>query len=272
MQSLQLAHRLENKNVLLVGAGEVAVTRMPKLLPTGCKLTIVSPWFHRKIRESFPGDIPGNQGGIAVNAEWDSHSQQTYRIVNDTYRPEHLSLEPHWHIVLVCISDHSASRAIHAQVQERFGPQQLINVADVPPLCNFYFGANCTLAHDRLQVLVSSNGLSPRFAALVRDEIAQALAEKEELLEQAIAKLGDLRARIRSIACNSDDVAFRMSWIKVVTDAFGLQQCHRLDVDRLAHLFAQMYAEHSTATAAPPAVKLADFPQSADLVALYSTE
>ena len=272
MQSLQLAHRLENKNVLLIGAGEVAVTRMPKLLPTGCRLTIVSPSFHRKIRESFPPGIPNESDSMVVNDEWTSASRETYRLVKDTYKPEHLYLESHWHIVLVCISDHDVSREIYAQVQKQFGPQQLINVADVPPLCNFYFGANCTLAHDRLQVLVSSNGLSPRFAALVRDEIAAVLSAKEQQLEEAIARLGDLRARIRSIACNRDDVAFRMSWIKIVTDTFGLERCNLLDVDKLAHLFAQMYAEWSDGTAPPAAVTATDFPAPDQLVAEYSLQ
>ena len=53
VSSLQLAHRLFDRNILLVGAGEVALTRLLKLVPTGCKVTLVSPEIHEDIIKKY---------------------------------------------------------------------------------------------------------------------------------------------------------------------------------------------------------------------------
>ncbi|SMN19116.1 similar to Saccharomyces cerevisiae YBR213W MET8 Bifunctional dehydrogenase and ferrochelatase, involved in the biosynthesis of siroheme, a prosthetic group used by sulfite reductase [Maudiozyma saulgeensis] len=272
MLSLQLAHRLENRHVLLIGAGDVAVTRIPKLLPTGCKLTIISPSFHNKIRETFPPEWSNNipLGQTITNANWDSQLQQAYRVVNDTYKQEYFSLESAWSLILVCISDHAVSRQIYEDAISRYGCGQMINVADVPPLCNFYFGANATLAQGKLQVLVSTNGLSPRFSAILRDDIEQRYNEQDGQLDLAIEKLGQLRSRVRTIACNPQDVAFRMNWVKVITDRFGLPYCHTMDVDKLTHLFTQMYRDATLQTDTPVILTDNDFPTRDQILQDYS--
>lgn len=238
MLSLQLAHRLQDANILLIGAGEVALTRIPKLLPTGCKLTVIAPLIHSQIQQTFPEQI---HDGININSNWNSTVQQTYRIIRDVYNKDQLDIEPVWSIILVCISDHDVSKQIYGDIQFKYGASQLINVADVPPLCNFYFGANATLANGHIQLLVSTNGLSPRFGALIRDDIEQRYETNAIELDQAISKLGELRETIRTIACNHDDVKLRMAWIKEITDRFGLQNCHRMNINKLTHLFADTY-------------------------------
>ena len=240
MLSLQLAHRLQEANVLLIGAGEVALTRIPKLLPTGCKLTIISPLIHSKIQETFPNQV--SNGEISINGDWTPESQQTYRIIRDIYHRDQLDIEPVWSIILVCISDHIVSKEIYQDVQNKYGSGQMINVADVPPLCNFYFGANAILANGHIQLLISTNGLSPRFGALIRDDIEERFESHAVQLDEAISKLGELRETVRIIACNHDDVKLRMTWIKEITDRFGLANCYKMDVDKLAHLFTDTYS------------------------------
>jgi len=191
-------------------------------------------------------------------------------VVNDTYRQEQLDLEPAWSLILVCISDHDVSRQIYEDVVAKYGSAQMINVADVPPLCNFYFGANATLAQGRLQILVSTNGLSPRFSALLRDDIEQRYDSQAGQLDLAIDKLGQLRSRIRVIACNTNDVAFRMNWVKLVTDRFGLAYCHVMDVEKLSHLFTQMYNDATLQTVTPVAVTDSDLPSHDYMLQHYS--
>lgn len=239
LQSLQLAHRLEDANILLIGGGEVAVTRISKLLPTGCKLTIVSPSIHDRILETFP--YPVVKGEEVINGEWTADKQQTYRVVQDRYVENYLELESHWNIVLVCISEHDIARKIYNDVVNKYGKAQLINVADVPPLCNFFFGANLNIANNKIQILVSSNSMSPRFSALIRDEISNTLTTQDEQLELSIDKLGQLRNNIRKIATTHDDIPFRMSWVRSVTDIFGFKNCHVMDVTKLTELFRVMY-------------------------------
>ena len=69
-----------------------------------------------------------------MNQDWNSQSQQTYRVVRDVYHRDQLDIEPVWSIILVCISDHTVSKQIYQDVQQKYGAAQLINVADVPPL------------------------------------------------------------------------------------------------------------------------------------------
>ena len=84
--------------------------------------------------------------------------------------------------------------------------------------------------------------MSPRFGALIRDDIEQRYKTNAAELDEAISKLGELRETIRTIACNHDDVQLRMTWIKGITDRFGLANCHRMDVNKLAHLFTDTYS------------------------------
>ncbi|CCF59265.1 hypothetical protein KAFR_0G02310 [Kazachstania africana CBS 2517] len=242
VQSLQLAHRLEDLNVLLIGAGKIASTRFPKLLPTGCKLTVVAREIDETFYESFvSGQLEGTNEG------WSSAKQEIYRIVRDEFKTEYLELENYWHIILVCISDIGRSESIYSECILKYGESQLINVADVPKFCNFYFGSNLNLADDKLQILVSSNGASPRFTALVRNEIAKTFDDDLEL-SIAMTKLKELRSEIRRLTNASrekTDIQFRMEWVRRCTDIYGLRYCHLLDVESLLELFSEMYSNRS---------------------------
>ena len=88
-------------------------------------------------------------------------------------------------MVLTAIDDNPLSRTVCEMCREARVP---VNVADVPPECDFYFGAQ--LRRGPLQVMVSTGGQGPKIGAMVRDIILRALPDDTEV---AIEGVGSLR-------------------------------------------------------------------------------
>ncbi|SCU78133.1 LADA_0A04016g1_1 [Lachancea dasiensis] len=285
MLSLQLAHQLAGKNVLLVGAGEVAMTRIPKLLPTGCKLTVIAPHIH----PDMWGHIDATQDpktDTYVDLEWNLNKNKIYQIIQrefnnkdlilfgdglysnvkkeqflndelDSESADNLDLAVSgWHLILTCIPDPKLSEKIYRGAKIVLGQHVLCNVADNPPLCDFYFGSNVILGSDEnggkpIQILISSNGNSPRFTALLKQEIQQQFGSVP--IGASVGKLGDLRSRVRHISEGGSDsklnrlelIKYRMEWIRNCTDAFGVTHCHEIDVEKTTQLFSNMFANLS---------------------------
>ncbi|SCU83828.1 LAME_0C06854g1_1 [Lachancea meyersii CBS 8951] len=285
MLSLQLAHQLYKKNVLLVGAGEVALTRIPKLLPTGCRLTVIAPEIHPDMWKYIDEEKDAQEKEF-VDANWTPQKNKIYQILERRFekrdlvlfgeqpdRRDHIDrylncdeeadiLAPEnppngWSLILTCIPDPILSERIYRGAKLVLGPNVLCNVADNPPLCDFYFGSNLTLGvHDAdgnkpIQILISSNGNSPRFTALLKREIQN---QYENLpIGKCVGKLGTLRSQIRQVSeknrplslSQADLVKYRMNWIRECTDAFGVTHCHEIDVDKTVGLFTEMFASMS---------------------------
>lgn len=287
--SLQLAHQLTGKNVLLVGAGAVAITRLPKLLPTGCRLTVIAPEIEPEVWEHFD-KTSSEELQDYIDEDWTADKHNIYRIINRGFENTDLvlygdgsssqsdkdaflsSTDPNysftpsvnkgWHMVLTCIPDPKLSERIFYGAKLVLGQQVMCNVADNPPLCDYYFGSNVTLGgfsrndsqsrrsrEKPIQILISSNGNSPRFTALLKQEIQRKF--KSLPIGLSVARLGDLRAAIRKSSeekCPTDFtkaqlLKFRMDWIRKCTDAFGIDYCYRINVEKTTRLFEQMLQE-----------------------------
>lgn len=241
--SLQLAHQLKGKHVLLVGGGEVALTRILKLIKTDCKLTIVAPVIHEKILRKYGGFDTASDGKVHRNEKWVPGCLELYQYVEDTFNDDYFALDNKegWSFIMTAIPDQVESERIYNKAKSIYGPQQMVNVADNPPLCDFYFGANVEV--EGLQLLISSNGSSPRFAALIRDEVKRHLETLD--LEKSVETLGTLRSRIRDLSPDMSQSKYRMQWIKQCTDIFGIQNAARIDVDKLVQLYKTMSQEQS---------------------------
>lgn len=100
-----------------------------------------------------------------------------------------------------------------------------VNVADVPPLCDFYFGAQ--FRRGPLQVLVSTGGMGPRVGAMIRDHIEKGLPDQ---LEESIEGVGALRKDLRKRApgVGGELGRKRMEWMIGVCDEWGLEGVKRL--------------------------------------------
>lgn len=109
-----------------------------------------------------------------------------------------------------CIDDYSLSTKIYYQCKVLRLP---VNIADKPPLCDFYFGS--MINQDNLQIMISTNGKSPRLSKLIKDNIAREFKGVD--INNAIENLGLIRSRLRELILIDDDLVTidtRMSWIK----------------------------------------------------------
>lgn len=95
-------------------------------------------------------------------------------------------------MVLTAVDDVEKSREICALCRKRKIP---VNVADIPPSCDFYFGSQ--IRSGPLQIMISTNGQSPKLANLIRRRIENSLPEG---VGEAIEKVGTLRCKLRERA------------------------------------------------------------------------
>lgn len=107
-------------------------------------------------------------------------------------------------MVLTAVDDPEASSQIWKLCKER---KIAANIADVPPECDFYFGS--VHRDGPLQIMVSTNGKGPRFANIVRRQIASNLPDK---IGDGIEKIGKLRQMLRKVAPAPEEGPKRMAW------------------------------------------------------------
>ncbi len=124
-------------------------------------------------------------------------------------------------MVLTAIDDSELSRRICYMCRERRIP---VNVADVPPECDFYFGS--LIRRGPLQIMVSTGGQGPRIAAQTRQILERAIPLETG---PAILKVGQLRAMLRKIAPDQKQGARRMRWMIDVCDSWTLDQLAEMD-------------------------------------------
>ncbi|KAL6942502.1 hypothetical protein ACO0QE_003678 [Hanseniaspora vineae] len=286
-KSLLLAHRLSQKRILIVGGGEVAYTRLLKLDQTDCIIYLVSPAVTPEIQTKFVDsgritwleklysiddlylcwkDLESGQTAVteklgALSLETSSAQDlgsKTLDQLKQLHEAQKTQRKQSWAFILTCLNDHIVSETIYYHSKLIF-PDVPINVADNPPFCDFYFGANVELgANGELQLMISSNGVSPRYTALLKKEIYKKFGNADQM-SLCVGNLQKLRSGIRVITPGkaAQDIEFRMSWVTSVTDAFGLEGCATMDADKLLVLYKEMFEKRSL-----------DFP--ADLVEQYS--
>ena len=103
-------------------------------------------------------------------------------VAPDDYRPQHLDGAV---LVVGVTSDGGLARRIHDDAIER---SMLVNIADVPALCNFILPA--ITRRGPITVAVSSAGASPALAQRIRSEVAAHVGEEYAALASI---LDDLR-------------------------------------------------------------------------------
>jgi siroheme synthase-like protein len=149
--------KLEGRRCVLVGAGAVGSGKLAGLLECGAQVTAIDPSPNDQVRAL------ANEGRIEL------HERR--------YEPGDLQGA---YLAVIATSDPSVNEEAYADAQRL---QVLANVVDVPPLCDFYYGANARRGH--LVVSVSSEGQSPHLAQRVRNEIDAMLpAELANTVEQ----------------------------------------------------------------------------------------
>jgi precorrin-2 dehydrogenase/sirohydrochlorin ferrochelatase len=199
--SLLIAWQLKDKHVLVVGAGEVASSRIQHVRDAGAKVTVVSP-------------------GHGL-------SEQTKQLISHNHiifwDRKFLSTDlDNMDMVLTAIDDVELSRDIATSCRARRIP---VNVSDDPSYCDFYFGSQ--IRQGPLQIMVSTNGKSPKLANIIRRRIEESIPSGAG---EAIEKVGLLREKLmqRAPGVGGDVSKRRMKWI--------VDLCTSWEMDDLAGL------------------------------------
>lgn len=130
-------------------------------------------------------------------------------------------LAPAVDMVLSAIDDIPLSTHIYNQCKRLRIP---VNIADVPPQCDFYF---CSTHRDQsLQVAVSTSGKGPKLANLVRRHIADHLPNR---VGDAIEQVGKLRVKLRKMAPGPEVGPKRMTWMSRVCEGWKMEELATLD-------------------------------------------
>ncbi|OZJ06032.1 hypothetical protein BZG36_01122 [Bifiguratus adelaidae] len=204
-----LALDIHGKRVLIVGGGKVAADRIVSVGIADAEITLVCP------REGLNDEVKHRIDTGIVKHYVDRGFQESDLDSQD--------------MVLTAIDDHELSVHICHQCRARRIP---VNVADVPPMCDFYF-----MSQHRdgpLQIAVSTNGQGPRLASMIRKSIAASLPDN---IGRIVQETGKLRQQVRRWDPEFSASNKRMSWMSRICDQWdwiGLAQLVGLtESDRL---------------------------------------
>ncbi|MFZ9160668.1 MAG: precorrin-2 dehydrogenase/sirohydrochlorin ferrochelatase family protein [Aquirufa sp.] len=168
--------KMDQIQTLVVGGGNVALEKASAILRNSpeAKLTMVAPFFRPETLEYLQG-FP------------------QVRIIERGFRASDLEgLD-----LIICATDS------HAEIKELAAAQHLLcNVADTPPLCDFYLGS--IVQKGDLKIAISTNGKSPtlakRIRAFLEDVIPDEIQTSLEQLEAARKTLkGDFQEKITQL-------------------------------------------------------------------------
>lgn len=157
--------KLKNKPCLVVGAGEIAWSKITSMLDSEADVLVIAPEARDEVHQLAA------QGRI--------------RLALRAYQTEDLAGQ---FLVIAATDDRDVNAAVYRDADER---NILCNAVDDPPNCDFYFGS--VVRRGDLQVAISTNGESPAFAQRLRREIDAALPAD---LGQWLAELGAERREI----------------------------------------------------------------------------
>jgi precorrin-2 dehydrogenase/sirohydrochlorin ferrochelatase len=141
--------RLSGRRCVVIGGGDVGLEKVEGLLACGGEVTLVSPDAIEPLREL------AGEGSIA----WEQRE----------YRSEDLERT---FIVIAATGDTDVNIRVFEDAERR---AMLVNVVDVPPLCNFILPA--IIRTGPLAIAISTAGASPALAKRIRDEIAEEYGE-----------------------------------------------------------------------------------------------
>lgn len=167
MNTFPLFFKLEDRKVLIVGGGDVALRKADLLSRAGACITVLAPTIMAEIQALL--------------------SDSKHQLIYENYHKTHMTGA---RVIIAATDDETLNHQIHADATEINIP---VNVVDTPPLCDFIFPA--IVDRNPIVIGISSNGKAPVLARLLR-------ARLETLIPQGYGKLaklaGDFRTEVKS--------------------------------------------------------------------------
>jgi siroheme synthase-like protein len=165
MSLLPIFVKLTGRPCLLVGAGEVALQKIPSLLAAEARPRVIAP----RVRSEI--DVLAREGRIdVIEREFvEADLEEVFLVIAATDNP-------------------AVNAAVYRAAVER---NILCNSVDDPPHCDFYFGSIVTRGD--LQIAISTAGESPALAQRLRREIDEQVPAD---LGSWLHDLGELRREV----------------------------------------------------------------------------
>ena len=145
--------KLEQLNILLVGAGNVGLEKLNSLLSNSphAKITIVAPVVKDEVRELL-------------------QKHPDCRLHEREFRPADIENKE-----LIFLATDNAG--LHADIKRSASEKGILtNVADTPELCDFYLGS--IVQKGSLKIAISTNGKSPTIAKRIKEALNGLLPEE----------------------------------------------------------------------------------------------
>lgn len=180
--------KMDQIQTLVVGGGNAALEKASAILRNSpeAKLTLVAPFFRPETIEYL-------------------HDFPHVRILERPFQSADLQgLD-----LIICATD---SPSLHAEIKVLAAAQHLLcNVADTPPLCDFYLGS--IVQKGDLKIAISTNGKSPTLAKRIRAFLEELIPEEIQTsldqLEAARKNLkGDFQQKITQLNELTKNIVF----------------------------------------------------------------
>ena len=142
--------KLTGRRCLVVGGGDIGLEKVEGLLACDAKVVLVAPDVIEPLRELAA------EGSI----EWERRE----------YRPDDLERT---FIAIAATNDTDVNIAVYEDAERR---AMLVNIVDVPPLCNFILPA--IVRTGPLAIAISTAGASPALAKRIKRQIAEEFGEE----------------------------------------------------------------------------------------------
>ena len=163
MNTFPLFFKLEDRKVLIVGGGDVALRKADLLSRAGAAITILAPSISAEIQALL--------------------SDSKHELIYENYNKAYMTGA---RVIIAATDIEALNHQVHADASDINIP---VNVVDTPHLCDFIFPA--IVDRNPIVIGISSNGKAPVLARLLR-------ARLETLIPQGYGKLAKLAGEFRS--------------------------------------------------------------------------
>ena len=148
--------KTEQLEVLIVGGGYVALEKIQFLFKSSpqARVTLVSPMLRTETKKFI--------------------QDKNIRVINSRFRLRFLKNK---NLVIATTDNPKVNERVYSLCRKK---HILVNVADNPPLCDFYMGGIVTKGN--LKIAISTNGKSPTLAKRLRQWLEAFLPEETDTL------------------------------------------------------------------------------------------
>jgi siroheme synthase-like protein len=143
--------KLKGRRCLVVGGGEIGLEKVEGLLACDGDVTLIAPEAVEELEELAA------EGSIA----WERREYAGRQDLEGVF------------MVIACTDDTETNIAIYDDAEER---AMLVNIVDVPPLCNFILPALVRMGP--LAIAISTAGASPALAKRMKREVAELFGDE----------------------------------------------------------------------------------------------